>query len=97
MIQIHYSAASGNASLHPAFEARIKNCIESLIRTRLNGSRCRSCEATNLTIVISGNWREGEFSARVRRACCPAFQTEADEALNCASRERRPRSRYAAA
>ena len=90
MVQTVYSPRRPAARMDAQFERKVKNCIQSLVRTKLSGAKCpNGCAHTDVRVEIVGNWEEGEFSAFVTRACCPAFVLVANNLLARAADERR--------
>lgn len=81
-----------HSRLLPALEARVKNCIVSLVTSRLTGLKCpKHCETCDIEVEISGKWADGDFVAHVTSGCCAAYVMHANARLSGAAMERRAR------
>jgi hypothetical protein len=92
MIQTVYQPVHSAEALDRQYEQRLKSCIESLILSKLERTRCpNGCKEHRVKVSINGRWEEGEFEARVDKACCGAYMMLANEVLRCVAEERSPR------
>ena len=92
MIQTVYQPVHAVEALDRQYEQRLKSCIESLILSKLERTRCpNGCKERHVTVSINGRWEEGDFEARVDSACCAAYVMVANDVLECVAEERSPR------
>ena len=91
MIQTVYQPIHAAEAIDGAYEQRLKSCIESLILSKLERTKCpNGCKDHKIVVSIKGRWEEGDFEARVDDACCGAYAILANEILSRAADERRP-------